>query len=146
MSEVKCPSCGGVFHEVNEHYDPDQVAHGGMFVLKKKYREYGWSTFPADAALRFADLECPWCGGCYVDGTGRLIHPPVLSISASAEIDLSDVIPKSIDEARVKVDVSVSQTYGKTKVERKGRGKKDGPQAAKKARATKAKRAPQGKK
>lgn len=77
MADVICPSCGGIYHETTEHFDPDFPAHGGMFRLKEKYRDWGWDSFPADAAIRFADLECPQCGGCYVDPGGRLVKDPV---------------------------------------------------------------------
>jgi len=74
---VKCPSCGGIYHETTEKFDPDRVANGSMFRLTYPFGAYGkgarnWTSFPQDPAIRFADLECPNCGSCYVDASGRI--------------------------------------------------------------------------
>ncbi len=72
--DVICPGCGGVYHETTKHYDANRPATGKMFRLKYPYGPggYNWSTFPQDPAVRFADLECPQCGSCYVGPDGRV--------------------------------------------------------------------------
>lgn len=77
MADIICPVCRGIFYETTEHYHPDQPAHGAMFRMKKKYVEWGWPAIPQDAAIRFADLECPECSNSYVDPSGRLAVAPV---------------------------------------------------------------------
>jgi Zn-finger nucleic acid-binding protein len=72
--DIICPHCGGSYHETTDEFSSEEVAKGSMFRLKSPYRdEHSWQSFPEDPDVRFADLECPWCGGCYVDATGKVI-------------------------------------------------------------------------
>lgn len=72
--DVVCPHCGGVFHETNDNYENKKAANGSMFTLKPPYStEYRWEDFPKEVDVQMADIECPWCGGCYLDATGRVI-------------------------------------------------------------------------
>ena len=67
--DVKCPSCGGAYHETSHDFDDQLLPLGNMFRLKQKYRQYGWDAFPERDNIRLADLRCPWCDGAYMRGS-----------------------------------------------------------------------------
>lgn len=72
--KVKCLSCSGIFHETTDSFSPLQVLNGTMFVLLHEYGPAGhnWSSFPYEATIKDADLECPGCGSPYT-GNIRLV-------------------------------------------------------------------------
>jgi len=75
--DVKCPSCGGRYHETSKHFNDQLLPKGHMFFLKIKYRGFGWDAFPERDNIKLADLRCPWCDGAYLlhNRIARLIDP-----------------------------------------------------------------------
>ena len=67
---VKCPGCGGKYHETTEEFDNTRAANGRMFKLLASYGPMGanWTTFAADEELKFGSLTCPGCGCPYTLG------------------------------------------------------------------------------
>lgn len=71
---IRCPGCKKIYHRTTDAFDPDEIAHGGMFELLPEYRTWGpaWQSY-----VKFEALVCPDCEFCYVDGKGKL-RPGVL--------------------------------------------------------------------
>lgn len=67
---VRCPGCGGFFHETTEEFTQERPASGVMFKLLDQFGPKGanWSSFPRDDAYRFDSLTCPGCGAPYTCG------------------------------------------------------------------------------
>ena len=60
--DVKCPFCTEIYHETTEHYTEKTNANGSMLIMKKKWRDRGWSDdFSSEPSLGFAVLVCPGC-------------------------------------------------------------------------------------
>ena len=74
---VLCPACGQIYHEKTEYFFGDRASNGRMFRLRQQYGASGenWLSFPADEAVRDADLECPGCGNPYTQGTKVRVVP-----------------------------------------------------------------------
>lgn len=64
--DIKCPSCGGRYHETREVFDDQKLPTGDMFSLKPRYRKFAWTSFPERENIKLADLRCPWCDGGYL--------------------------------------------------------------------------------
>ena len=67
---VKCPGCGGFFHETTEWFDSTRTANGTMFKLLPMYGPSGanWQSFPFQEEVTFESLYCPGCGSSYTQG------------------------------------------------------------------------------
>ena len=62
--DVKCPSCGEIFFETTEAFDPHKMTTGEMLRFKKQYGPggYNWSMPFSDYDMAEA-LVCAECGG-----------------------------------------------------------------------------------
>ena len=64
--DVRCPSCGGRFHETRESFNDTALPRGNMFRLKDRYRKHAWTAFPERENIKLAELQCPWCDANYL--------------------------------------------------------------------------------
>jgi hypothetical protein len=71
---LKCPSCGGIFHQTSSEFYLDGVYNGSMFELRRQYGPSGenWSSFPQTPDIMGDNLTCPGCDAPYVDITRNL--------------------------------------------------------------------------
>lgn len=76
MKVIRCLNCAGVFHSITPRFDTRKAWHGAMFKLLPEYGPKGmhWSSFPEEAHVRDAELECPGCGNPYTRTSIKLVE------------------------------------------------------------------------
>ena len=61
--DVKCPSCGDIYYETSEAYNPDQMTTGAMLRFKKMFGPEGYNWSLPFAGYDMAEaIVCPECG------------------------------------------------------------------------------------
>lgn len=72
MPDVVCPSCGQIYVETTEHFDPDKICNSMMLKTKEPWASLGWTRFVPDPGLTFDALACPNCESRLVDLRGHV--------------------------------------------------------------------------
>lgn len=72
--KVRCRTCGGVFYETTEKYDPDKPLTGDMLRLCYPYCTYQWPTYDGLVAVNSTSRFLMFCCSCagLVSTTGKL--------------------------------------------------------------------------
>jgi len=73
MADVRCPSCGEIYHETTVSYIAGGIITGDMLRLKAQYVDNGLYSFPESRDTRQGEIECPQCGGPYLTQDGRAL-------------------------------------------------------------------------
>lgn len=80
---VRCATCGGIYYETTDAYDPDKSLTGNMLRLCKPYSTYQWPVY--DGALAYEGTQwhqmyCCQCGGWIAtNGKLKFVDEPVKS-------------------------------------------------------------------
>jgi len=78
--KVRCPTCGEIYLETTNLFNPAVPANGTMFKLTETYgpNGYNWSCFPFGEYVIGESLECPECGGVIVGPDGKVAEENLL--------------------------------------------------------------------
>jgi len=72
--KVRCRTCGGVFYETTDKYEPGKKLTGDMLRLCKPYSTYQWPTYDGSLASKSTSRFLMFCCNCagYISTTGEL--------------------------------------------------------------------------
>jgi len=86
--KVRCPTCGEIYLETTNLFNPAVPANGTMFKLTETYgpNGYNWSCFPFDEYVIGESLECPECGGVIVGPDGKVAEENLIRDANDAHV------------------------------------------------------------
>lgn len=86
---VRCPNCGGIYHQATSKHTTKQLARPDMLRLLPVFANLGWDEPPPDASAGYGVLECAKCGQ-------SLAPSGYLTIAKLTDSEVQDVIKQQL--------------------------------------------------